>query len=148
LQGGRRSSGRVNALSHKHRGENPAAHRLVRLTTTQNGWRADLEAAMDGADSFRAKPSSTLPDPGSSNCCAKSPDCMCGPGTAGQGEHIVVPRRIAATTPTYCRIKTAYCFPPAFERRFTLIGTTEVVLAQPPAAMEVSDEECAICVTQ
>ncbi len=115
----------------------------VGLTATENGWRADLEPA-DGQRGFVS---------------AKAVVNAAGPWVervrrdiAGlnvrtqvrlvKGSHIVVPRRIAGDHAYILQNndrRIVFLLP--FERSFTLIGTTEVALAQPPAAMDVSVEE-------
>jgi len=115
----------------------------VGLTAAKNGWRADLEAT-DGRRGFVSAKAvvnaagpwveQVLREIAGLNVRAKV--------RLVKGSHIVVPRKIASD---YAYIlqnhdrRIVFLLP--FERRFTLIGTTEVVLAQPPAAMEVSNEE-------
>jgi len=134
----------VNALSAQTLGAKILPRTAcVGLTAAGKGWRADLEAA-DGRRGFLS---------------AKAIVNAAGPWVeqllreiAGlqvqarvrlvKGSHIVVPRRIAGDHAYILQNRDRrIVFLLPFERRFTLIGTTEVALAQPPAVMEVSDEE-------
>lgn len=134
----------VNALSAQTLGAKILPRTAcVGLTATENGWRADLEAA-DGRRGFvSAKVVVNATGPWVEQLLRE----IAGLHVQAQvrlvkGSHIVVPRRIAGDHAYILQNndrRIIFLLP--FERKFTLIGTTEVVLAQPPASMEVSDEE-------
>ena len=134
----------VNALSAQTLGAKILPRTAcVGLTDTGNGWRADLEAADGRRGSLTAKAVVNAAGPWVEQLLRE----IAGLDLRVQvrlvkGSHIVVPRRVpgdhAYILQNHDR-RMVFLLP--FERRFTLIGTTEVVLAQPPAAMKVSDDE-------
>jgi len=134
----------VNALSAQTLGAKILPRTAcVGLTATKNGWRADLEAA-DGRRGFlSAKAVVNAAGPWVVQLLREIAGLdVRAPVRLVKGSHIVVPRRIAGDHAYILQNhdrRIVFLLP--FERRFTLIGTTEVVLAQPPAAMEVSEEE-------
>jgi glycerol-3-phosphate dehydrogenase len=134
----------VNALSAQTLGATilPRAA-CVGLTATRSGWRADLESAdgRRGVLSAKAVVNAAGPWVEQVLCNIAGLDVPTRVRLI-KGSHIVVPRRVAGDHAYIVQNhdhRIVFLLP--FERRFTLIGTTEVALAQPPAAMEVSDEE-------
>ena len=134
----------VNALSAQLLGANILPRTAcVGLTGTENGWRADLEAANGRRGSMSVKAVVNAAGPWVEQLLREIAGMRVGARVRlVKGSHIVVPRRIAGDHAYILQNhdgRIVFLLP--FERRFTLIGTTEVVLAQPPAATEVSDEE-------
>jgi glycerol-3-phosphate dehydrogenase len=134
----------VNALSAQTLGAKILPRTAcVGLTETGNGWRADLEAADGRRGSLTAKAVVNAAGPWVEQLLREIAGLQLRVQVRlVKGSHIVVPRRIASD---YAYIlqnhdrRMVFLLP--FESRYTLIGTTEVELAQPPAAMEVSDDE-------
>jgi len=134
----------VNALSAQTLGAKILPRTAcVGLTATGNAWRADLEAG-DGQRAFlSAKVIVNAAGPWVEQLLREIA------GLHGQarvrlvrGSHIVVPRRIASDHAYILQNhdrRIVFLLP--FEGGFTLVGTTEVALAQPPTVMEVSDAE-------
>ncbi|HYN27169.1 MAG TPA: glycerol-3-phosphate dehydrogenase, partial [Burkholderiales bacterium] len=134
----------VNALSAQTLGANILPRTAcVGLTALENGWRADLEAADGRRGSMSAKAVVNAAGPWVEQLLRE----IAGMRVEARvrlvkGSHIVVPRRIAGDHAYILQNhdgRIVFLLP--FERKFTLIGTTEVVLAQPPTAMEASDDE-------
>src|SRR6185436_6745404 len=134
----------VNALSAQTMGAKilPRAA-CVSLSATPGGWRAHLESADGQRVVLSAKAVVNAAGPWVEQVLRE---------VAGlnvqtkvrlvKGSHIVVPRRIAGDHAYILQNhdrRIVFLLP--FERRFTLIGTTEVTLAHPPAASDVADEE-------
>ena len=115
----------------------------VRLTATESGWRADLESSAGQRGFVSAKAVVNVAGPWVEQLLREIAGLNVRPQVRlVKGSHIVVPRRIAGDHAYILQNhdrRIVFLLP--FERKFTLIGTTEVALAQPPAAMEVSDEE-------
>ena len=115
----------------------------VGLTAAGNGWRADLEAADGRRGSMSAKAVVNAAGPWVEQLLREIAGMRVDTRVRlVKGSHIVVPRRIAGDHAYILQNhdgRIVFLLP--FERRFTLIGTTEAVLAQPPEATEVSAEE-------
>ena len=134
----------VNALSAQALGATILPRTAcVGLSATESGWRADLEALDGRRGSVSARAVVNAAGPWVEHLLREIAGL---PVHARvrlvKGSHIVVPSRIAGDHAYILQNhdrRVVFLLP--FERKFTLIGTTEVVLAQPPAAMEVSDEE-------
>lgn len=134
----------VNALSAQTLGAKILPRTAcVGLTATEHGWRADLEAADGRRGSMSTRAVVNAAGPWVEQLLCE----IAGLHTRAQlrlvkGSHIVVQRRIAGDHAYILQNhdrRIVFLLP--FERRFTLIGTTEADLVQPPAAMEVSEDE-------
>ncbi len=134
----------VNALSAQILGARILTRTAcVGLTATEKGWRAAIDNSGGRRGYISAKAVVNAAGPWVENLLRE----VAGLHVQAQvrlvkGSHIVVPRRIAGDHAYILQNhdgRIVFLLP--FERKFTLIGTTEVALVQAPAVMDVSDEE-------